>query len=167
MWRGGSKYKKLFRNTEATWRNQNFTHISSVQLLLSFPIHHLIYSIDKTYWSCYGFCSTGSGSALVPLPAPHIHFMVEPAFIVMEPAPKVDPAQVWSWLINKRAMVLYIWIQRPKYLHSHVHIHYMVWAFLASSEATTSSKQPRRPNLTWDFESVTSITYLSMCILLK
>ena len=28
----------------------------------------------------------------------------------------------------------------PKYLHSHVHIAFMVWALLAASEATTASK---------------------------
>ena len=37
--------------------------------------------------------------------------------------------------------------------------------FLAS-EATTASKQPRRSDLTSDLKSVTSITYISMCILL-
>ena len=39
-----------------------------------------------------------------------------------------------------------------KYLHSHVHIAYMVWAPLAASEAATSSKQPRRSNLTSVFQ---------------
>ena len=42
----------------------------------------------------------------------------------------------------------------------------MVWAFLASSVATTASKHPLRSNLTSDFKSMTPITYLSMCILL-
>ena len=52
------------------------------------------------------------------------------------------------------------------YLHIHVHIAYMVWTLLTASEATTASKQPRRSDLTSDLKSVTSITYISMCILL-
>ena len=35
-------------------------------------------------------------------------------------------------------------ISDPNYLLIHVHIVYMVWAFLAASEATTASKQPQR-----------------------
>ena len=37
---------------------------------------------------------------------------------------------------------------------------------IPASEATTASKQPRRSDLTSDLKSVTSITYISMCILL-
>ena len=37
---------------------------------------------------------------------------------------------------------------------------------LAASEATKAGKQPQRSNLTSDLKSVTSITYISMCILL-
>ena len=44
----------------------------------------------------------------------------------------------------------------PNYLLIHEHIAYMVWALLASSEATTAPKQPQRSNP----------NYLSMCILL-
>ena len=51
------------------------------------------------------------------------------------------------------------------YLHIHVHIAYMVWTLLTASEATTASKQPQRSDLTSDLKSVTSITYISMCIL--
>ena len=57
-------------------------------------------------------------------------------------------------------------ISDPNYLLIHVHIAYMVWAFLAATEATTASKQPRRSNLASDLKSVTPITYLSMCILI-
>ena len=42
----------------------------------------------------------------------------------------------------------------------------MVWTLLAASEVTTASKQHRRSSLTSDLESVTPITYLTMCILL-
>ena len=52
------------------------------------------------------------------------------------------------------------------YLHIHVHIAYMVWTLLTASEATMASKQPQRSDLTSDLKSVTSITYISMCILL-
>ena len=52
------------------------------------------------------------------------------------------------------------------YLHIHVHIADMVWTLLAASEATTASKQPQMSDLTSDLKSVTSITYISMCILL-
>ena len=52
------------------------------------------------------------------------------------------------------------------YLHIHVHIAYMVWTLLTASEATMASKQPRRSDLTSYLKSVTSITYISMCILL-
>ena len=38
----------------------------------------------------------------------------------------------------------HIWNQWPNYLLIHVHIAYMVWAFLPASEDTTASKQPRR-----------------------
>ena len=41
----------------------------------------------------------------------------------------------------------------------------MAWALLAASEATTTSKHPRRSNLTSDLKSVTPITYLSMVAL--
>ena len=55
------------------------------------------------------------------------------------------------------------------YLHIHVHIVYMFWThfegFLVASEATTASKRPWRSDLTSDLKSVTSITYISMCIL--
>ena len=54
-----------------------------------------------------------------------------------------------------------------EYLHIHVHIAYMEWTLSTASEATTASKQPRRSDLTSDLKSVTSITYISMCILLK
>ena len=54
----------------------------------------------------------------------------------------------------------------PNYLLIHVHIAYVVWALLAASEASTVSQQPRRSNLTSDLKSVTSISYLSKCILL-
>ena len=54
------------------------------------------------------------------------------------------------------------------YLHIHVHIAYMFLThfegFLVASEATTASKRPRRSDLTSDLKSVTSITYISMCI---
>ena len=49
----------------------------------------------------------------------------------------------------------------PNYLLIHVHIAYMEWALLAASKATTASKQPQRSNLTSDFKSVTSITYVT------
>ena len=52
------------------------------------------------------------------------------------------------------------------YLLIHVHIAFMVWILLADSEASTASKQPPRSDLTSDLKSVTSITYISMCILL-
>ena len=52
-------------------------------------------------------------------------------------------------------------ISDPKNHLVHVHIAYMVWVLLASSEATTASKQPQRPNLTSDLKSVTSITYVT------
>ena len=52
------------------------------------------------------------------------------------------------------------------YLHIHVHLAYMVWTLLAASEATMASKQPRRSDLISDLKSVTSITYISMCILI-
>ena len=48
-------------------------------------------------------------------------------------------------------------ISDPDYLLIDVHIAYMVWAILAASEATTASKQPRKPNLTSDLKSVTSL----------
>ena len=57
-------------------------------------------------------------------------------------------------------------ISDPNYLLIHVHIAYMVWAFLPASEDTTASKQPWRSGLTSNFKSLTPITYLSMCILL-
>ena len=57
-------------------------------------------------------------------------------------------------------------ISDPKYLHIHVHIAYMEWSLLTASEATMASKQPRRSDLISDLKSVTSITYISMCILL-
>ena len=57
-------------------------------------------------------------------------------------------------------------ISDPNYLLIHVHIAYMVWALLTASEVTPASKQPQRSNLTSDLKSVTSITYISMCILL-
>ena len=47
-------------------------------------------------------------------------------------------------------------ISGSNYLLIHEHIAYMVWALLASSEATTAPKQPQRSNP----------NYLSMCILL-
>ena len=50
------------------------------------------------------------------------------------------------------------------YLHIHVHIAYMVWILLTASVATTASKQPRGSDLTSDLKSVTSITYISLCI---
>ena len=52
-------------------------------------------------------------------------------------------------------------ISDPNYLLIHVHIVDMVWAVSAASEATTASKQPRRSNLSSDFKSVTSITYVT------
>ena len=52
-------------------------------------------------------------------------------------------------------------IRDPIYLRIHVHIAYMVLALMAASEATTASKQPQRSNLTSDFKSVTSITYVT------
>ena len=52
------------------------------------------------------------------------------------------------------------------YLHILVHIAYMVWTLLTASEATMASKQPWRSDLTSDLKSVTSITYIPMCILL-
>ena len=55
-------------------------------------------------------------------------------------------------------------ISDPNYLLIHVHIAYMVWALLTASEATTASKQPRRSNLTSDFKSVTSFTYVPMSL---
>ena len=42
----------------------------------------------------------------------------------------------------------------------------MVWSLLAASEATMTSKQPRRADLASDLKSVTQITYIFMCILL-
>ena len=56
------------------------------------------------------------------------------------------------------------------YLHIHVHIDYMFWAhyeaLLVAPEAITASKWPKSSNLTSDLKSVTSITYLSMCIII-
>ena len=49
------------------------------------------------------------------------------------------------------------------YLHIHVHIDYTVWTLLTASEATMTSKQPQRTDLTSDLKSVTSITYISIC----
>ena len=46
----------------------------------------------------------------------------------------------------------------------HVHIAYMIWNALATSEVTTASKQPQRSCLTSDFKSVTSITYVAMSL---
>ena len=57
-------------------------------------------------------------------------------------------------------------ISDPSYLLIHMHIAYMEWTILAASEVTTASKQPRRSSLISDLNSVTPITYLSMCILL-
>ena len=52
------------------------------------------------------------------------------------------------------------------YLLNNVHITYKVWALLATSKATTASKQPRRANMASDLKSMTPNTYLSMSILL-
>ena len=52
------------------------------------------------------------------------------------------------------------------YLHIHVHIAYIVWILLTASEATMASKQRWRSDLTSDLKSVTSITYMSMCMFL-
>ena len=52
------------------------------------------------------------------------------------------------------------------HLHTHVHIAYMVRTLLTASEATMASKQPRRSHLISDLKAVTSITYISLCILL-
>ena len=40
----------------------------------------------------------------------------------------------------------------PNYLLIHVHIVYMVWVLLASSEATTASKQPLRSTMVSDLK---------------
>ena len=50
-------------------------------------------------------------------------------------------------------------ISDPNYLLIHVHIAYMVWALLEASEATTTSKQPRRSDLTSDLESMAQTSY--------
>ena len=51
-------------------------------------------------------------------------------------------------------------ISNINYLH--VHIAYMVWTFLVASEATRTSKQPRRAKLTSDLEFVAQIAYATM-----
>ena len=51
-------------------------------------------------------------------------------------------------------------IRYPNSLVIHVHIASMVWAHLVASEATTTSKQPQRPNLTSGLKSVTSNIYV-------
>ena len=61
-------------------------------------------------------------------------------------------------------------IRDLNYLHIHVHIAFMFWThfegFLVASEVTTASKRPWRSDLTSDLKSVTSITYMSMCMFL-
>ena len=52
------------------------------------------------------------------------------------------------------------------YLHIHVHIAYIVWILLWPLRPLQPPKQPRRSDLTSDWKLVTSITYISMCILL-
>ena len=49
-------------------------------------------------------------------------------------------------------------ISDPNYLLVHVQIFYMVWAFLAASEATTASKQPWRSKWPPFWNCLTSIT---------
>ena len=50
------------------------------------------------------------------------------------------------------------------YQHIHVHTAYMVWSFLAASEATMASKQPRRSDLTSDLKFMAQITYANMFV---
>ena len=57
-------------------------------------------------------------------------------------------------------------ISNLDYLHIYVHIAYMVRILLTASEATMASKQLWGSDLTSKLKSVTSITYISMCILL-
>ena len=57
-------------------------------------------------------------------------------------------------------------IRDLNYLHINVHTAYMVLTLLTALGAITASKQPRRSDRTSDLKSVTSITYISMCILL-
>ena len=66
--------------------------------------------------------------------------------------------QLWPQILNQ-------WPKLPTSPCAYC-ILYMVWALSAASEATTTSKQPQRSNLTSDLKSVTPITYISMCILL-